>query len=47
VSKVGIGTIYKYFENKKEILKEVVRFINKSLRDYTNIYIKTILIEEI
>jgi len=40
VSKVGIGTIYKYFENKKEILKEVVKFINKSLRDYTNIYIK-------
>lgn len=39
-SKVGIGTIYLYFKTKKDILLEVVRFINKSLRDYINIYIK-------
>ena len=39
-SKVGIGTIYLYFKTKKDILLEVVHFINKSLRDYINIYIK-------
>jgi len=39
-SRIGIGTIYLYFKNKKEILVEVVKFINKSLRDYVNIYIK-------
>lgn len=40
VSKVGIGTIYLYFKTKKDILLEAVRYINKSLRDYINIYIK-------
>lgn len=40
VSKVGIGTIYLYFKTKKEILSEVVKFINKSLRVYINIYIR-------
>lgn len=39
-SKVGIGTIYLYFKTKKDILLEVVHFINKSLRDYINVYIK-------
>lgn len=39
-SKVGIGTVYLYFKTKKDILLEVVHFINKSLRDYINIYIK-------
>lgn len=41
LSRVGIGTIYLYFKTKKEILAEVVKFINKSLRDYTNIYIRS------
>jgi len=31
-SGIGVGTIYLYFENKKEILRELVRWINKGLR---------------
>lgn len=39
-SNIGIGTIYLYFKTKKELLKEVVFYLNKSLRDYINYYIK-------
>lgn len=31
-SGIAVGTIYLYFENKKEILRELVRWINKGLR---------------
>jgi len=31
-SGIGVGTVYLYFENKKEILRELVRWINKGLR---------------
>lgn len=31
-SNIAVGTIYLYFENKLEILKELVRWINKGLR---------------
>ncbi|MCX8095695.1 MAG: TetR/AcrR family transcriptional regulator [Caldisericia bacterium] len=39
-SNIGIGTIYLYFKTKKELLKEVVSYLNKSLRDYISYYIK-------
>ncbi len=39
-SNIGIGTIYLYFKTKKELLREVVMYLNKSLRDYINFYIK-------
>jgi len=31
-SGIGVGTVYLYFENKKQILRELVRWINKGLR---------------
>lgn len=39
-SNIGVGTIYLYFKTKKDLLKEVVFYLNKSLRDYINYYIK-------
>jgi len=39
-AKTGIGTFYLYFKTKKDLLKEVVFYLNKSLRDYLNFYIK-------
>ena len=39
-AKVGLGTFYIYFKSKKEILRDVVKYINHTLRKYSWLYFK-------
>ena len=39
-AKVGLGTFYIYFKSKKEILRDVVKYVNHALRSYSWLYFK-------
>ena len=39
-AKVGLGTFYIYFKSKKEILRDVVKYVNHTLRSYSWLYFK-------